>query len=179
MLKRGTGCSCAGWPTATRSARMGVAGIVLMVTLAVAASASAATGSTYKGGGKATLKDAVTMVASAKGVVSYNLSIETLCGKVGAGATQSVVWPVTPNAGEAPLKIKRSGSFAGRQHESTMVPAIAGVTTEPAPGTYTVLISGRFNKARTRVEGHLSLKIETSTGYLCSVSNSPYVARKT
>ena len=172
MLKRGTECGPEGCPSATRSVRV-VVGIMLIVTFSAAATASAAAGSTYKGGGKAALKDAVTLVASAKQVVSYNLSIETLCGKVGVGATQTVVWPVTPNAGEAPLKVKRSGSFAGRQHESTTVPAIAGVTTEPAPGTYTLLISGRFNKTRTRVEGHLSLKIETSTGLLLLGQQQP------
>jgi len=165
-----------------RSARasIGVAAatIMLAATLAAGATAFASTLATYKGGGKGALKDTVTIRASSSKVVSYNLSIETLCGKVNVGANQTVVWPVTPNAGEAPLKVSRNGTFAGKQHQSTTIPPIFHLTSEPAPGTYSFSISGRLNTAKNKIEGRLSLHIETSTGYFCTASNSPFVAKK-
>ena len=159
---------------------MAAAALVLVAALGGATTALASSSSlaTYKGGGKDPLKDTVTIKASSSKVTSYKLTIETLCGKVNVGANQSVVWPVTPNAGEAPLKVKSNGSFSGKQHESTTIPAIFHVTTEPAPGTYSFSISGKFNRSKRKIEGHLSLKIETSTGYFCSAANSPFTAKK-
>jgi len=165
-----------------RSARasIGVAAatIMLAATLAGGATAFASTLATYKGAGKGALKDTVTIRASSSKVVSYNVSIETLCGKVNVGANQTVVWPVTPNAGEAPLKISHNGTFAGKQHQSTTIPPIFHVTSEPAPGTYSFAISGKLNRSKHKIEGHVSLHIETSTGYFCTASNSPFVAKK-
>jgi hypothetical protein len=145
--------------------------------LAVAAPAVAST-DTYKGGGKSAFKDTITLRASLNKVLSYDVNIETLCGEVNVGGNQTVVWPVTPNAGEAPLTIRSNGSFSGKQHQSTTIPAIHNVTAEPAPGTYSFSISGKLNRAKSRIEGHVSLKIETSTGYFCTVSNSPFTAKK-
>lgn len=165
--------------SSVRSAvRMAAATLALLAALAGAATALASSVTTYKGAGKGALKDTVTIKASSAKVVSYKLSVETLCGKVNLGGNRTVVWPVTPNAGEAPLKIRSSGAFSGKQHETTTIPAISGVTTEAAPGTYTFSISGRFNRARSKIEGHLSLQIETNTGYFCTATNSPFTAKK-
>jgi len=164
--------------SATGSIRVLAATLALLAALTGAATALASSIATYKGAGKGALKDTVTIKASPSKVVSYKLSVETLCGKVNAGGDRTVLWPVTPNAGEAPLRIKSNGAFSGKQHESTTIPAISGVTTEAAPGTYTFSISGRFNRARSKVEGHLSLQIETSTGYFCTATNSPFTAKK-
>ena len=152
--------------------------VVLAVTLAGGAAAFAVTVGTYKGGGKGALKDTVTIKASSGKVVSYDVSVETLCGKVNVGGDQTVVWPVTPNAGEPPLKVSRSGAFTGHQHQTTTIPAIYHVTSEPAPGTYSFSISGKLNRAKNKIEGRLSLHIETSSGYFCTASNSPFVAKK-
>ncbi len=173
MLTRSTrGRSPAG------SIRVAAAMLALLATLASAATALASSVATYKGAGKGPLKATVTIKASSSKIVSYKLSIETLCGKVNVGGNRTVVWPVTPNAGEAPLRIKSNGAFSGKQHESTTIPAISNVTTEAAPGTYTFSISGRFNRARSKVEGHLSLHIQTTTGYFCTVTGSPFTARR-
>ncbi len=153
--------------------------LALLAALAGAGTALASSLATYKGAGGGVLKDTVTIKASPAEVVSYRLSIETLCGKVNAGGNRTVLWPVTPNAGEAPLRIRRDGAFSGKQRESTTIPAITGVSTEAAPGTYAFSISGRFNRARSRIEGRLSLRIETSTGYFCTATNSPFTARRT
>ena len=164
--------------SAAASIRVAAATFALFAALAGAATALASSLATYRGAGKGALKDSVTIKASSGKVVFYKLSVETLCGKVNLGGNRTVLWPVTPNAGEAPLKIKSNGAFSGKQHESTTIPAISNVTTEAAPGTYTFSISGRFNRARTKIEGRLSLHIETSTGYFCTASNSPFTARK-
>lgn len=158
--------------------RVVAAVLASVVTLGSAATALASTAATYKGGGKGVLKDKVTIRESAGKIVSYNLSIETLCGVVNVGGRQTVIWPVTPNTGEAPLKVKSNGTFSGKQHESTTIPAIYHVTTAPAPGTYSFSISGKFNRAKSKIEGHLNLHIETSTGYFCTATNSPFVAEK-
>jgi len=136
-----------------------------------------ADGSTYKGGGKDPLKSTITIKATSGKIVSYDVSIETLCGKVNLGGKQTAVWPVTPNAGEAPLKVK-NGAFSGKQHQSTTIPAIPGVTTEPEPGTYSFSISGKFNKGATKVEGHVSLYIETTGGYFCTATRNVFVATR-
>ena len=132
--------------------------------------------------GRGALKDKVTLKALAGKIVSYNLGIETLCGKIDAHgkgeARQTVIWPVTPNAGEAPLTIDGRGAFNGKQHESTTIGAIDHVTSAPSPGSYSFSITGRFNRSRTRIEGRLSLKIETSAGFFCTASDSPFVATK-
>ena len=152
--------------------------VVLAATLAGGATAFASTVHTYKGGGRGGLKDNVTIKVSSGKVLSYDLSIETLCGKVNLGGNRTVVWPVTPNAGEPPLKVGRKGAFAGRQHETTTIPAIYHVTSQPSPGTYSFSISGKLNRAKHKIEGRLSLQIETSSGYFCSARNSPFVAKK-
>jgi hypothetical protein len=164
--------------SATGSIRVAAAVLALLAALAGAATALASSVTTYKGAGKGAFKDTVTIKASPGKVVSYKLSVETLCGKVGVGGNRTVVWPVTPNAGEAPLKVRSNGAFSGKQHESTTIPAISNVTTEAAPGTYTFSISGRFNRARSKIEGHVSLDIETSTGYFCTAANSAFTAKK-
>jgi hypothetical protein len=164
--------------SATGSIRVAAATLALLAALAGATTALASSVATYKGAGKGALKDTVTIKASSSKVVSYKLSVETLCGKVNLGGDRTVVWPVTPNAGEAPLKVKGNGAFSGKQHESTTIPPISGVTTEAAPGTYTFSITGRFNSSRSKVEGHVSLQIETSTGYFCTATNSPFTAKK-
>jgi len=165
--------------SATGSIRVAAAVLALLATLAGAATALASSVATYRGAGKGALKDTVTIKASASKVVSYALEIETLCGKLNVGANRTVVWPVTPNAGEPPLKIKGNGAFSGKQHESTTIPPISNVTTQAAPGSYSFSISGKFNPARSRIEGHLSLHIQTSTGYFCSATSSPFTAKKT
>ncbi len=164
--------------SATGSIRVAAATLALLAALAGATTALASSVTTYKGAGKGALKDTVTIKASSGKIISYKLNVETLCGKMNLGGNRTVVWPVTPNAGEAPLKIKSSGAFSGKQHESTTIPAISGVTTEAAPGTYTFSIFGRFNGAKSKIEGHLSLQIETSTGYFCTATNSPFTAKK-
>jgi len=164
--------------SASGSIPIAAAMLALFATLAGAATAVASPVATYEGAGKGPLRDTVTIKVSSSKVVSYKLSIETLCGKVNMGGNRTVVWPVTPNAGEAPLKIGRKGAFSGKQHASTTIPAISDVTTEAAPGTYTFSISGRFNRARSKVEGHLSLHIQTTTGYFCTVTGSPFTARR-
>jgi hypothetical protein len=169
--------AASGRTSARHSIGSAAATIAIIATLAVATPALASTG-TYKGGGKGAFKDTITLRASSSKVLSYAVNVETLCGKVNEGGNQTVVWPVTPNAGEAPLTIRTNGSFSGRQHESTTIPAIHNVTTEPAPGTYTFSISGKLNRAKGKIEGHVSLDIETSTGYFCTVSNSPFTAKK-
>jgi hypothetical protein len=151
--------------------------VVVAATLGGGATALASTLATYRGGGKGALKDTVTIKVSSSKVVSYRLNIETLCGEVDVGGNQTVVWPVTPNAGEPPLKVSRSGAFAGHQHQSTTIPAISHVTSEPAPGTYSFSISGKLNRAKNEIEGRLSLHIETSAGYFCTASNSPFIAK--
>jgi len=158
--------------------RTTLAAVVLAAALGGSATALASTPTTYKGGGKGAFKDTVTIKVASSKVVSYDVSIETLCGTVNLGGNQTVVWPVTPNAGEAPLKVSPSGSFAGHQHESTTIPAIDHVTSEPAPGTYSFSISGKLNRAKGKIEGRVSLKIETTAGYFCTASNSPFVANK-
>ena len=172
MSLRGTKCLARGFIGTTLSA------VVLVATLAGGTAAFASTVGTYKGGGKGALKDTVTIKASSNKVVSYDVSIETLCGKVNVGGDQTVVWPVTPNAGEPPLKVSRSGAFAGHQRQTTTIPAIYHVTSEPAPGTYSFSISGKLNRAKTKIEGRLSLHIETSSGYFCTASSSPFVASR-
>lgn len=157
---------------------LGVAALTVVVTLGGTTPALASGVGIYKGGGKGALRDTVTIKTSSNRVVSYHVSVETLCGKVSVGASQTVVWPVTPTAGEAPLKIRSNGTFSGEQHQSTTIPAIYHVTSEPAPGTYSFSVFGKLNKAKSRIQGHVSLRIETSTGYFCTVSNSPFVAKK-
>ncbi len=164
--------------SAIGSIRVTAAMFVLVMTLAGGATAIASSVVTYRGAGKGALKDTVMIKASLSKVLSYKLSIETLCGKVNAGGNRTVLWPVTPNVGEAPLKIRGNGAFSGKQHESTTIPAITDVTSEAAPGSYTFAISGRFNRARSKIEGHLSLHIETSTGYFCTATNSPFTAKR-
>jgi hypothetical protein len=155
---------------------------VAFATLGAAPSAIASSVSSYKGGGKSAFKDTITIKRSGEHVVFYDANVETLCGLVNAegegDARQTVVWPVTPNKGEAALKLATNGTFAGKQHTSTTIPAIHGLTTTSAPGTYTFSITGRFNAAKSKVEGHLSLKIETSTGYFCTVTKSPFTAKE-
>jgi hypothetical protein len=68
--------------------------------------------------------------------------------------------------------------FSGKQHRSTTIPAIYHVTTEPAPGTYSFAMSGTLDHAKNKITGHVSLRIETSTGYFCTATNSPLIATK-
>jgi hypothetical protein len=177
MLRRANGQSPAG--VAVRAALVTVA---LFATLGGVPQALASESASYRGGGRGALKDKVTLKALAGKIVSYDLGIETLCGKIDAHgkgeARQTVIWPVTPNAGEAPLTIDGRGAFNGKQHESTTIGAIDHVTTAPSPGSYSFSITGRFNRSRTKIEGRLSLKIETSAGFFCTASDSPFVATR-
>jgi hypothetical protein len=178
MLRRASGQSPAG--VAVRAA---LAAVALSATLAGAAQALAPESGSYKGGGAGALKDKVTLRALAGKIVFYDLRIETFCGKIdaqGEGDTRrTVIWPLTPSAGEAPLTIDGNGVFDGKQHELTMIGAIDHVTSAPSQGSYSFSISGRLNRPGTKIYGRLSLKIETSAGFFCTAPDSRFVATRT
>jgi hypothetical protein len=157
--------------------RLAAAAIAFFAMIGATGTAVASPVTTYTGGGTGALKDTVKLRVSSSKVVSYAVNVETLCGQVNLDGNQTAVWPVTPLAGEAPLKLGRNRNFSGRQRQTTTISAIHNLTTEPAPGTYSFSISGRLNRARSKIEGHLSLQIETTTGYFCTATSSPFTAK--
>lgn len=161
-------------PTA-RALAAALVGGAMLAGVSVAALAPWAGGVYHAHGTGVWPKNAVTLEVSPGGttVPMYSFSIDTLCGKDNVGGRETYVWPFN-SVGSPALVVRTSGAFTSTQRGQFMVPPIPTLTTRREPGSYRFSVSGVFKNGGAVISGHLSLEIQTTNGYFCTDTNSPF-----
>jgi hypothetical protein len=169
----------------TQTSRLGHGLLVLAIAVACAGAPTAAASAgrwsgTYRGHGTGAWPKNTILLAvarSGRSIPTYRFRIDTLCGKANAPAARTDFWPFT-SQGSPPLRLHPNGSFSSTQRGHFTISRIPGVMSRPAPASYVFKVSGVLRRNRT-FSGHLTLRITTANGYVCSDTNSRFDGRRT